>query len=155
MSLVYGSIQPSPFQSLSDPSAHLVIVFRELDGLTDWKSLGLQLGLNFSTLSEIQANESDTILCKMAMLNLWLSLRDSVKDKGGATKASLVKALYSMKENVLAHRLETKQFISSQPPTPSSELHTTYMSFRIKYIIKLQECDLHATFIRGLSFAVS
>ena len=110
------------FPSIADPNEHLVIVLRELDVLTDWKSLGLHLGLNFSTLNEIQADERDTSLCKMAILHLWLSLRDSVKNKGGATEAALVKALYIMKENTLAHRIETKRFTSSHSPPPSCAL---------------------------------
>ena len=114
-----------PCVSFSDPNESLVIVLRELDGLSDWKSLGLQLGLNYSTLSEIQANEPDTSHCKMAMLHLWLSLRDGVKDRGGATKATLVRALYSIKENALAHRIETKGFNSAHSPAPTCEFYTT------------------------------
>ena len=123
-----------------------MIVLRELDGLTDWIRLGLQLGLNYSTLKEIQEDEQGTSHRKMAMLHLWLSLKDGVKDRGGATKAALVKALYTMKENVLAHRIKTKQFSSSQSPAASlSELYTTYyMSFRIKSNAGLQGCDLCA-----------
>ena len=111
-----------PLLSISDLNEHLVIVFRELDELADWKCLGLQLGLKYSTLTEIQANEPDTQHCKMAMLHLWLSLRDNVKEKGGATKPALVKALYSINENTLAHRIETKELSSSHSPAPSSEL---------------------------------
>ena len=113
--------------SLSDPNESLVIVLRELDVLTDWISLGLHLGLNYSTLIEIQDNEPDKSHCKMAMLHLWLSLRDGVKDRGGATKASLVKALYTMNENTLANRIETKRLTSSLPPAPTSELYTVCM----------------------------
>ena len=116
---------------------------RELDGITDWKSLGLHLGLNFSTLNEIEANEPDTSLCKMAMLHLWLSLKDSVKDKGGATKAALVKALYIMKENALAHRIETKRLTSSQSLPFSCECCTTCMSLHVKFSIYFQESESH------------
>ena len=123
----------------------MVIVFRELDGLTDWKSLGLQLGLNFSTLSEVEANEPDTIHCKMTMLYLWLSLRDDVKDRGGATKSALVKALYNMKENRLAHRIESKGLTTSHSPPPSCKPYTTCMSLHIECNVYVQGCDLHAT----------
>ena len=117
--MVSSCVSELSFISLSDPNENLVIVLRELDELTDWKVLGLLLGLNNSTLTEIQANEPDTSHCKMAMLNFWLSLRDGVKDRGGATKVSLVKALYTMKENVFAHRIETKQYSSYITPLPS------------------------------------
>ena len=140
-------VQPYPllFVSFSDPNESLVIVLRELDVLSDWKSLGLQLGLNYSTLTEIQASELDPSHCKMAMLHLWLSLRDGVMDKGGATKAALVKALYTMKENVLAHRIETKGLSSSHSPAPTCEFYTAWVSLHIKCNIHLQGCDLHVT----------
>ena len=125
LDLVYYSTF-CPSLSLSDSSEHLVIVFRELDALTDWKSLGLQLGLNFSTLEKIE-NEQSANHRKLAMLHMWLSLRDGVKNKGGATKSALVKALYSMKENVLALRIERKGLSSSPFPNPSSKLNSTCM----------------------------
>ena len=120
-------VQHSPllFTPIPDPNENLVIVLRELDGITNWKYLGLLLGLKDSTLTEMQANEPDTIRCKMAMLHLWLSLRDGVIGKGGATEDTLVKALYTMKENTVAHRIQTKGLISSHSPIPSSECHTT------------------------------
>ena len=124
-----------PFSSpllFPDPSEHLVIVFRELDALSNWKNLGLQLGLNFPTLSEIEEDEQSSSHRKMAVLHLWLSLRDSVKERGGATKAALVKALYNMKENVLAHRIERKALSSPHSCLPSSELYNTCMSLHIK-----------------------
>ena len=103
------------------------------------------LGLNDSTLAELQANEPDTIHCKMAMLHLWLSLRDGVKDRGGATKAALVKALYSMKENTLAHRIKTKGLSYSHSRVPSSEHHTTCALLHMKCSIHFEGCDLHTT----------
>ena len=130
---------------ISDPNEHLVIVFRELDELTDWKRLGLQLGLKYSTLTEIQANEPDTHHCKMAILHLWLNLRDNVKENGGATKAALVKALYKINENTIAHRIETKGLSSSHFPAPSSELYTTCMYLHIKHDVHFQGCNFQAT----------
>ena len=111
---------------ISDPNEHLVVVFRELDRLTDWKSLGLYLGLHISTLDEIQADEPDTHHRKMAMLHLWLSLTDGVKDNGGATKAALVEALRKADENALADTIETKRLTSFQSPPPSRELYTKH-----------------------------
>ena len=131
------------FISISEPNESLVIVLRELDVLTDWKSLGLQLGLYYSTLNEIQASELDPSHCKMVMLHLWLSLRDGVKDRGGATKASLVKALYIMKENTLAHRIDTKGSSSSCSPTPTCECYIVCVSLYMKCNIHFQGCDLH------------
>ena len=123
---------------IPDPKESLVIVLRELDGLTDWIRLGLLLGLHYSTLTELQASEPDPSHCKMAMLHLWLSLRDGVKDRGGATKAALVKALYTMKENRLAHRIETKGFSSSHSPAPTCEFYTAWVSLYIKCNSHLQ-----------------
>ena len=70
------------------------------------------------------------------MLHLWLSLTDSVKDKGGATKAALVKALRIMKENTLAHEIETKGLTSFQSPPPSCELYKTCTPYRTPYRIQ-------------------
>ena len=131
------------FYSISDPNENLAIVLRELDGFTAWIRLGQLLGLNDSTLNEIQANEPDTSHCKMSMLHLWLSLKDHVKDRGGgATKAALVKALYIMKENVLAHRIETKEFSSSHSPTPTCKFYTAWVSLHSNsiFIFKVVIC---------------
>ena len=129
-------LHPSPLVliSISDPNESLVIVLRELDVVTDWKYLGLLLGLNDSTLTEIQACEPDPSHCKMAMLHLWLSLRDGVKDKGGATKAVLVKALYTMKENRLARRIQTKGLSSSHSPASTCEFYTACLSLHMDCI---------------------
>ena len=81
----------------------------------------------------------------MAMLHLWLSLRDGVKDRGGATITALVKALHTMKENTLAHRIETKRFSSSHSPAPTCEFYPACVSLHIKCNICLQGCDLHLT----------
>ena len=132
----WSSVYGSGFSfciSFSDPNESLVIVLRELDVLTDWKRLGLELGLNSYTLTEIQTNEPDTSHCKMAMLHYWLSLRDGVKGRGGATKATLVKALYTMKENSLAHRIETKTFSSSHSPAPTCEFNTECVPHHIQF----------------------
>ena len=116
------------YQSHADSSEHLVMVFRELDVVTDWVRLGSQLGLYPATLQEIKEDEQSTSHRKMAMLHQWLKLRDGVKAKGGATKDSLVKALYTMKQNKLAHKIDTKGLNPFQSPPPTRELHITFMS---------------------------
>ena len=108
----------------SDSSEHLVIAFRELDELTNRKGLGLQLGLHFSTFQNIEQDEQATNHCLMATLHSWMSVHDSVKDVGGATRNFLVTALYEVEENSLAHRIQSKGSSSSPSPTFSRELHS-------------------------------
>ena len=119
---------------ITDPNVHLVIAVRELDVVTEWKTLGLYLGLDISTLRRIEQDEQTTSCCQIAMLHSWLNIKDYVKDKGGATRSALVNALRIMDENVLAKRIETKGSSLAHSRTPPSELIPyVYVSFTYMY----------------------
>ena len=60
----------------------------------------------------------------MATLHSWMSVQDSVKDVGGATRKSLVTALCEVEENSLAQRIQTQGSSYSPSPTFSRELHS-------------------------------
>uniref|UniRef100_A0A1X7SZP3 Death domain-containing protein n=1 Tax=Amphimedon queenslandica TaxID=400682 RepID=A0A1X7SZP3_AMPQE len=60
---------------------------------SDWKELGLKLGLYDNTLSAISASSSEIEECLRECIVKWLQRADSVDDKGGATRTTLVNAL--------------------------------------------------------------
>ena len=67
--------------------SHLRIVSRGLQGLTKWTALGVELGMDYSLLDDIDRDKGGHVeKCKMAMLHAWLR-------SGRATKSSLVQAL--------------------------------------------------------------
>ena len=66
------------------------------DGLYDssnWKNLGLKLGLYYGTLSAIESNYPKVEDRLTECLAKWLARVDGVDDKGGANWTTLVKAL--------------------------------------------------------------
>ena len=77
-----------------------------VDDLSDWKRLGLQLGLRYSTLEEIQNDNHDrTGMCKMQMLAAWLRLQDNVRQKGLPSWSVLGAARKKIGKKELAGRI--------------------------------------------------
>ena len=71
-----------------------------LQGLTNWKLLGLALGMGFPSLNDISKSQGgDAEDCKAAMLHAWL-------ETGKATKSSLVAALKNMGEECIASKIQ-------------------------------------------------
>ena len=74
--------------------------------LNDWKDLGLQLGLLYPTLTDIETfrhykpNE-----CRIDMLSAWLQQQDNVVQKGVPSWSVLRAALQSMGEHETADRI--------------------------------------------------
>ena len=84
--------------SQSDTS-HLRIIKRNLQGITDWQGLGLELKMEYSLLDTIDRDKAgDTEKCKVAMLHAWLQ-------SGSATKSSLVDALGMIGEDEIAAKI--------------------------------------------------
>ena len=78
-----------------------------LHDITDWRRLGLQLGLHYPTLTKIKSDLHDqTDDCKMEVLSAWLSLQDSVSQKGVPSWQTLQAALRRMGENWLAEKVK-------------------------------------------------
>ena len=93
------SVSAATISALLDTS-HLVVIKRNLRGLTDWLGLGLELGMDFPFLNSIsKSNSNDVEMCKTAMLHSWLM-------KGTATKRSLVDALTEMDEVTIAAKFQ-------------------------------------------------
>ena len=81
-------------------------VYEAVHDVTDWKRLGLQLGLRYSTLTKIRSNQRDQIDdCKMEVLSAWLNQQDCVPQKGIPSWSVLRVALRRMGENELADKI--------------------------------------------------
>ena len=81
-------------------------MYEAVHDLTDWKRLGLQLGLRHSTLTKIRSDQRDqTDDCKMEMLAMWLKQEDNVTQKGVPSWSVLVDALRRMGENKRADKI--------------------------------------------------
>ena len=76
-----------------------------LHGLTEWKRLGLALGLFYPTLESIEKDCDRNDDCKMKMLAAWLRQQDSVSQKGVPSWSVLRAALRRVGENELASRI--------------------------------------------------
>ena len=76
-----------------------------LHGLTDWKRLGLALGLLYPTLKSIEKDSDRNDECKMEMLAAWLYQQDNVCQNGVPSWSVLVAVLRRMGENELAGRI--------------------------------------------------
>ena len=78
-----------------------------LKDLNNWQSLGLELGLLYSTLKRIEKEQRGLIdECKTEMLAAWLQQQDNVAKRGLPSCAALKVALRNIDENKLADELE-------------------------------------------------
>ena len=81
----------------------LVHVKRFLKSVVDWQSLGLELGLLYPTLEQIEDEQRGAIVkCKTKMLAAWLQQQDNVSQNGVPSWSVLRTALRSIGENELA-----------------------------------------------------
>ena len=80
-------------------------VLESLHGLTDWKRLGLVLGLLYPTLRSIEKDSDRNDECKMEMLAAWLRQEDNVCQNGVPSWRVLQAALRRVGENELASRI--------------------------------------------------
>ena len=91
---------------LSAAISDLLDVVVAVHNLTDWKLLGLQLGLQYSTLMKIKSDQRDVIDdCKMEMLSAWLQQQDDVSQRGVPSWPTLKIALRKMGENAIAESI--------------------------------------------------
>ena len=74
-----------------------------LKNFNDWQSLGLELGILYSTLERIEQEQRGVIdKCKMKMLAAWLQQQDNVSQAGVPSWSVLQTALREIEENELA-----------------------------------------------------
>ena len=76
--------------------------------LNDWKELGLQLGLLYSTLNKIETyRRGNPSECRIDMLSAWLQQQDNVSQKGVPSWSVLRAALKRMGEHETAVRIHS------------------------------------------------
>ena len=79
-----------------------------LRNLADWQSLGLALGLLYSTLERIENEQYGAIeKCKIKMISAWLQRQDNVSKNGDPSWLVLQAALVEIDENELADKIIT------------------------------------------------
>ena len=72
----------------------------------DWITLGLHLGLHYSTLTKIRTDRHSNLEeCKMVMLAAWLQQQDNVPQTGVPSWSVLRAALRSMRKDELADKI--------------------------------------------------
>ena len=76
--------------------------------LNDWKKLGLQLGLLYSTLIDIETyRRGKPSECRIDMLSAWLQQQDNVSQRGVPSWSVLRAALKQMEEHETADRIHS------------------------------------------------
>ena len=74
--------------------------------LNDWMDLGLQLGLLYPTLTNIEIyRRGRPSECRIDMLSAWLKQQDNVSQKGVPSRSVLRAALQSIGEHEIADRI--------------------------------------------------
>ena len=91
------------FFSAENDLCNVLAVIRDLN---DWKDLGLQLGLLYSTLTDIETyRRGKPSECRIDMLSAWLQQQDYVSQKGVPSWSVLRAALRNMGEHETADRI--------------------------------------------------
>ena len=86
----------------------LVEVKDTLKRVNDWQSLGLQLGLLYPTLEQIETdNRGKVEQCKTKMIAAWLKRQDNVLKVGVPSRSVLKAALRKIGENEVADQIVT------------------------------------------------
>ena len=87
-----------------------VTLCNELTTITDWFSLGFNLGLQHYQLEEIRRNYfvDGISTCKRECLVLWLRCTSN------ASWGDVVQALHQMRENTEAERIKLKYIVASK-----------------------------------------
>lgn len=84
-------------------------VYEVVHEVTDWKTLGLELGLYQFTLERISVENHGKINdCKKGMLSAWLRQQDGVSEIGVPSWSVLQDALGKIGEKELASRLASR-----------------------------------------------
>ena len=74
---------------------------------SDWKSLGLYLGLDYQTIKSIEENNpGEREACKMEMLKRWLDGEDVVDQCSGPTWQQLADSLRQLGQDALAENID-------------------------------------------------
>ena len=75
--------------------------------MNEWQSLGLELGLLYSTLKRIENEQREVIdKCKTEMLAAWLQQQDNASKSGVPSWEVLQEGLKNINENKLASEID-------------------------------------------------
>ena len=89
----------------------------ELVDVTNWRELGLALSLKPSTLDKIKVEHREKVdACKFDMLECWLKMQDSVRERGYPSWRTLAIALNSP----VVHCSDIAQRIAYKRQKPST-----------------------------------
>ena len=80
-------------------------VFFAITDVNQWFTLGLALGLHYSTLEKIEMEKERIDDCRRQMLVAWLQQKDDVVAEALPTWKTLESALRKIKENVIADKI--------------------------------------------------
>ena len=108
----------------------LAILCNELTSISDWFTLGLNLGVPHHQLEEVRRNYSVEGLsaCRRETLVLWLQRVPN------ASWRDVVAALRQMRENTEAERIEQKYIVG---PVPASKLQCCMLSLCMNLCIPM------------------
>ena len=76
--------------------------------VNDWQSLGLQLGLLYPTLEQIETDNKEVVQCKRKMIAAWLRQQDNVLKVGVPSWSVLRTALREIDMNDVADQIVTQ-----------------------------------------------
>ena len=81
-------------------------VLEVVESVSDWKRLGLIMGLLYATLADIETyRHYKPEDCKIDMLSAWLQQQDNVSQRGVPSWSALRAALIRIGENEIANRI--------------------------------------------------
>ena len=94
----------------------LDIIIKELTSIQPlacsvWFDLGLQLGLYYPTLKDIEEDYRVSRKCFRECMSAWLRGKDKVREVGGPSWSSLVSALDTIGEHCIAINIKEKYCI--------------------------------------------
>ena len=87
-----------------DKLADVKTVLKEVN---DWQSLGLELGLLYTTLERIETDNREVAQCKTKMIAAWLRQQDNVLQVGVPSWSVLQTALKKIGEVNVASQIVT------------------------------------------------
>lgn len=95
---------------------HASDVLEAIGDISEWKPLGLALGLHISTLSKISVQYKDVQSCKYEVVSAWLMRKDMVIKKCPPSWKSLVTAVNG---NLVMYPHLAKKIAMSHPLSPA------------------------------------
>ena len=132
---------PTTVFTMSDHISTLTtdLLVHELNGVTNWQSLGMFLGLDMAEIKEIEQDHLDTPRRRMEMLEKWM------RKQGHPSWEMVFEALEKMSELRLANQLRvkyyTQQHQDEKPLTSKSEEQPDSQVTEMEKVLKIDQKD--------------